>query len=47
MVQVEEVKGYNKDQVALGGWSGANSASSHALLTDYHEIFSLEPGELG
>ena len=27
--------------------SGANCTSAHALLTEYHDIFSLEPGELG
>ena len=31
----------------LEGWSGANCISAHALLTDYHKIFLLEPGELG
>ena len=29
------------------GWSRANSKSTHALLHEYHDIFSLEPGELG
>ena len=35
------------DLSGLEGWSGANFASAHALLTKYHDIFSLEPGELG
>ena len=35
------------DLSALDGWSGANCASAHALLTVYHDIFLLEPGELG
>ena len=30
-----------------GRWSGANCASAHVMLTEYHDIFSLEPGELG
>ena len=29
------------------GYSGANCTSAHALLTEYHDIFSLEPGGLG
>ena len=35
------------DLSGLEGWSGMNSASTHALLTKYHNIFSLEPEELG
>ena len=35
------------DLSGLEGWSVANCASAHALLTEYHDIFSLEPGELG
>ena len=31
----------------LEGWSRANCTSAHGLLTEYHDIFSLEPGELG
>ena len=31
----------------LKGWSKSNCASAHALWTEYHDIFSLEPGELG
>ena len=34
------------DLSGLEGWSRANCASAHALLTEYHDIFSLEPGEL-
>ena len=35
------------DLSGLKGWSGASHASAHALLTKYHDIFSLGPGELG
>ena len=35
------------DLSGLEGWSGANCMSAHALLIEYHDIFSLEPGELG
>ena len=35
------------DLSGLEGWSGANGTSPHVLLTKYHDIFSLEPGELG
>ena len=31
----------------LEGWSDKNQAATHALLAEYHDIFSLEPGELG
>ena len=33
------------DLSGLEGWSGANNMSAHALLTEYHDIFLLEPGE--
>ena len=35
------------DLSALDGWSEVNQAAAHTLLVDYHDIFSLEPGELG
>ena len=35
------------DLSGLEGWSGTNHASTHALLTEYLDIFSLEHGELG
>ena len=35
------------DLSGLEGWCGANHTSVHALLTEYHDIFSLEPWELG
>ena len=31
----------------LEGWSDKNQAAAPALLAEYHDIFSLEPGELG
>ena len=30
-----------------GGWSKENQVAAHVLLAEYHDIFSLEPGELG
>ena len=35
------------DWLGLEGWFGANYTSAHTLFTEYHDIFSLEPGELG
>ena len=35
------------DLSGLEGWSSINCLSAHALLTVYHNIFLLEPGELG
>ena len=35
------------DLSGLEGCSGANCISVHVLLTEYHNILSLEPGELG
>ena len=35
------------DLSGLEGWSGANHTSAHALLIKYHDVFSLEPRELG
>ena len=35
------------DLTGLEGWSVVNCASACALLTEYHNLFSLEPGELG
>ena len=35
------------DLSGLERWSGANHTSACALLTEYHDIFLLEPGELG
>ena len=34
------------DLSGLEGWSPQNWAAIHTLPTEYHEIFSLEPGEL-
>ena len=35
------------DLSGLEGRSGANHTSAHALLIEYHDVFLLEPGELG
>ena len=35
------------DLSGLDGWSWAYHTSAYALLTEYHDIFPLEPGELG
>ena len=34
------------DLSGMEGWPGTNHATTHALLAKYHDIFSLEPGEL-
>ena len=36
-----------QDLSGLEWWSGANHTSAYALLIEYHNIFSLEPGKLG
>ena len=35
------------DLSGLEGWSSTNHTSAHALLTEYHILFLLEPRELG
>ena len=35
------------DLSRLAGWSSANCTCAHALLSEYCDIFSLEPRELG
>ena len=35
------------DISGLEGWSKGNQMATYALLAKYHDIFSLEPGELG
>ena len=35
------------DLSGLDKWSDRNQAAAWALLAEYHDIFSLEPGELG
>ena len=35
------------DLSGLEGWSDKNQVAAHALLDEYHNIFSLEPGKLG
>ena len=32
---------------SLEGWSGKDQVATIALLAEYHNIFSLEPGKLG
>ena len=45
--QREEILLQQLDLSGLEGWSGTNHTSAHALLTEYHDVFSLQPGELG
>ena len=35
------------DLLGLEGWSDKNQTATHHLLAEYHDIFSLESGELG
>ena len=35
------------DLPGLEGWSKENQVAPHVLLAEYHDIFSLKPGELG
>ena len=35
------------DLSGVEGWSDNNQVATHALLAEYHDIFSLEPGEMG
>ena len=47
---VEQRKKLLFQQLDLSGldkWSDRNQAAAWALLAEYHDIFSLEPGELG
>ena len=49
-MSVERRKEVFLQQLDLSGldrWSEANQAAACPLLADYHDIFSLEPGELG
>ena len=43
----KEVLVQQQDLSGLDGWTEANQVATHALLADYHDIFLLEPGELG
>ena len=45
--QREGVLFQQMDLSGLGGWSPQNWAATCTLLAEYHDIFSLEPGELG
>ena len=47
---VEWRKELSFQQLYLSGldrWSDGNHAAAQALLAEYHDIFSLEPGDLG
>ena len=49
-MSVERKKEVLPQQLDLSGldrWSEANQVATHTLLVDYHDIFSLEPEELG
>ena len=35
------------DLSGLEGWSEGHQAAAQTLLAEYHDIFSLEPGDLG
>ena len=45
--QRREVLFHQLDLSGLEGWSYKNQVASHALLAECHDIFPLEPGELG
>ena len=42
-----EVLPQQLDLSRLHKWSVANQTAAYALLADYHDNFSFEPGELG
>ena len=49
-MMVEQRKKLLFQQLDLSGldkWSDRSQAAAQALLAEYHEILSLEPGELG
>ena len=45
--QRREVLFQQLDLSGMEGWSPKNQAATCTLLAEYHDIFSLEPGELG
>ena len=45
--QRREVLFQQLDLSGLEGWSPKNLAAAYTLIAEYHDIFSLEPGELG
>ena len=45
--QRKEVLFQQLDLSGLKGWSAKNRATAHSVLAEYHEIFSLEAGEVG
>ena len=44
--QKKEVLFQQLDLSGQEGWSEGNQVAAHSLLGEYHDIFSLEPGEL-
>ena len=49
-MMIEQRKELLFQQLDLSGqdkWSDGNEVAAWALLAEYHDIFSLEPGELG
>ena len=49
-MSVERRKEVCLQQLDLSGvdrWSEANQLTTHTLLAEYHDLFSLEPRELG
>ena len=42
-----EVLFHQLDLSGLEGWSDKNQPATHALLAEYHNVFSLDPAELG
>ena len=46
-VERREVVLQQLDLSGLEGWSKANQAVAHTLVAEYHDIFSLQAGELG
>ena len=42
-----EVSLQQLDLSHLEGWSKANQVATHTLLAEYHDVFSLEPREIG
>ena len=45
--QRKEALSQQLDLSDLEGWSSRNWAARHTLLAEYHDIFSLDPGEMG
>ena len=46
--KLDEMQGIQQlDLSGLVGWFTKNQAATHAILAEYHDIFSFEPGEFG